>query len=152
MDGAYNSERTEIELLGRRKIYTDADVITSDNVIPILQEALSVHEQNAAEITFLLRYEKGLQPLKRKKVVRKDIDINVVDNIANQVVEFKLGYNWGNPITFVQRGNKDITGNPPESDDNAISALNEMNDAEAAFAKDQELARFVEIAGIRWSM
>ena len=152
MDGAYNSERTEIELLGRRKIYTDADVITSDNVIPILQEALSVHEQNAAEITFLLRYEKGLQPLKRKKVVRKDIDINVVDNIANQVVEFKLGYNWGNPITFVQRGNKDITGNPPESDDNAISALNEMNDAEAAFAKDQELARFVEIAGIGYQM
>jgi hypothetical protein len=37
MDGAYNSEKTEIELLGRRKIYTDADVITSDNVIPILQ-------------------------------------------------------------------------------------------------------------------
>lgn len=144
--------RDNVELLGRRRIYTDVDVIDRSNIITVLTDAVSLHTDNAAAIAYLLRYEKGVQPLVRKKVIRKDIDIQVVDNIANQVTEFKLGYNWGNPITYVQRGNRDIAGNPPSADDDAISFLNEMNDAEAAFAKDQELARFVEVCGIGYQM
>ena len=150
MDGAY--EKENIELLGRRRIYTDVSEITEDNIIQVLQEAVMDHNQNAEAIAYLLRYEKGIQPLKRNKAIREDIDIKVVDNVANQITEFKLGYNWGNPITFVQRGNRDITGNPPKSDDDAISTLNEMNESEAAYAKDQELARFVEITGIGYQM
>ena len=148
----YGSYEDNIELLGRKRIYTDVDVITAENVIGVLQDAVSIHGQNAAAISYLLRYEKGIQPLRRKKVIRKDIDIEVVDNIANQVTEFKLGYNWGNPITYVQRGTKDLSGHPSSSDDDAISALNEMNDSESAFAKDQELARYVEICGIGYQM
>lgn len=148
--GAY--EKENIELLGRKRIYTDVDSITADNVISVLQDAVSIHGQNVAAMSYLLRYEKGIQPLQRKKVIREDININVVDNIANQVTEFKLGYNWGNPITYVQRGSRDMNQNPPETDDDAISVLNEMNDAESAFAKDQELARYVEICGIGHQM
>ena len=148
--GAY--EKENIELLGRKRIYTDADNITADNVISVLQDAVSLHGTNVAAMSYLLRYEKGVQPLKRKKVIREDINVEVVDNIANQVTEFKLGYNWGNPITYVQRGSRDMNSNPPESDDDGISILNEMNDAEAAFAKDQELARYVEICGIGYQM
>jgi len=150
VSGAY--EKENIELLGRKRIYTDVDRITYDNVITVLQEAVSIHGQNVAEMSFLLKYEKGVQPLKRKKVIRNDINIEVTDNIANQVTEFKLGYNWGNPITYVQRGNRDMNGNEPNSDDDAVSILNEMNDAESAFAKDQELARYVEICGIGYQM
>lgn len=148
--GAY--EKENIELVGRRRIYTDVPKITADNVISVLRDSVSIHAINVAAMTFLLRYEKGVQPLKRKKVIREDIDIRVVDNIANQVTEFKLGYNWGNPITYVQRGNKDLAGNSPDADDNAISVINEMNDSESAYAKDQELARFVEICGIGYQM
>ena len=148
--GSY--EKDNIELLGRRRIYTDEDVITPSNVIAVLQDAVAIHEANAAEIAYLLRYEKGVQPLKRDKKIREDIDIKVVDNIANQITEFKLSYNWGNPITYVQRGNRDINGNKPEADDDAISVLNEMNDAEAAYARDQELARYLEIAGIGYQL
>ena len=148
--GAY--KREDVELLGRKRIYTDVGEITADNIIGVLQDAISLHAENAAVISYLLRYEKGIQPLVRKKVIRKDIDIKVTDNIANQVTEFKLGYNWGNPITYVQRGNRDAAGNPPGPDDDAISMLNEMNDAEAAFAKDQELARYVEVCGIGYQM
>ena len=148
--GAY--EKDDIELLGRKRIYTDVDVITADNIFDVLQEAVDLHEQNQEAIGYLLRYEKGIQPLQRKKKIRDDINIEVVDNIANQVTEFKLGYNWGNPIIYVQRGNRDAKNNPPAKDDDAISILNEMNDAEAAFAKDQELARFVEICGIGYQM
>ena len=151
VDGAY-LRQDEIEMLGRRRIYTDVDEINETNIFSVLQDAESLHGENAVAISFLLGYEKGLQPLKRKKKIRKDIDIKVVDNLANQVTEFKLGYNWGNPITYVQRGNRDVNGNPPSKDDDAISTLNQMNDEEAAFAKDQELARFVEICGIGFQM
>ena len=40
MDGAY--EKENIELLGRRRIYTDVSEITEDNIIQVLQEAVMV--------------------------------------------------------------------------------------------------------------
>lgn len=151
MTGAYTKD-IETELLGRRRIYTDADEITPENIFRVLEDAAAIHAINANEILYLLRYEKGIQPLVRKKEKRKEIDIRVSDNVANQIVEFKLSYNYGNPITYVQRGNKDIGGNPPSQDDDAITQLNEMNDAEAAYSKDIETARFFQICGIGYQM
>lgn len=139
-------------LRGRRKIYTDEKSITQGNIIQVLQEALIEHESNVAEISYLLNYEKGDQPLKREKVVRKDIDIQVCDNVANEVTEFKLGYDWGNPITMVQRGNKDMNESNPGEDDTAIAALNEMLDSEGSATKDQEMARYIEITGVGYRM
>lgn len=150
MNGAYLRE--DMELLGRKRIYSDADRITVDNIFQVLSQAMTIHETNMREIWFLLRYEKGIQPLVRKKEQRREINIEVADNLANQIVEFKLGYNYGNPITYVQRGSRDIAGNPPDGDDNAISQLNEMNDAEGSYAKDQEMLRFVQVCGIGYQM
>jgi len=79
------------ELKGRHKIYTDVDVITEDNVIQVLTDALIKHEENRTQIQFLLNFEKGEQPLVREKVVRKDIDITSISNLANEITEFKLG-------------------------------------------------------------
>lgn len=151
MAGAYLKEY-ELELLGRSRIYTDADEITVDNIFDVLSQALTVHELNMAQILYLLRYDKGVQPLVRDKVIRDDINIEVSDNLANQIVEFKLSYGYGYPITYIQRGDKDISGSPPDADDNAVSQLNEMNQAEAAYAKDQECMRFVEICGVGYQM
>lgn len=148
--GAY--EKENIELYGRHRIYTDVQEITSDNVIQVLQEALPIHEMNRAEIAYLLRYEKGYQPLKRKKKIRPDIDIQVSDNLANQIVEFKLGYHWGNPKSLVQRGDRDLNASDPDIDDDAITLLNQMNEDEQAYRKDQELARYIEICGIGYQM
>ena len=148
--GAYEKEK--IELLGRHRIYTDVSEITEDNVIQVLSEAIIIHEQNRTEIAFLLNYEKGLQPLKREKKIRSDIDIRVADNIANQIVEFKLGYHWGNPKSLVQRGDRDLSSGNPEENDDAITLLNQMNEDENAFAKDQELGRYIEICGIGYQM
>lgn len=152
MSGMNDDVIASYELRGRRRIYTDVEEITEKNVIEVLQDAILIHEQNRAEIAYLLAYEKGNQPLQREKKVRKEIDIRVVDNVANQITEFKLGYDWGNPISYVQRGTKDLSGNNPNQDDDAISMLNEMNDAEGAPAKDQEMARFIEVAGIGFQM
>lgn len=150
IDGAY--EKRDLELLGRKRIYTDAAEITSDNVIRVLQDSLGIHEQNRQEMAYLLNYEKGSQPLIRQKTIRPDIDIQVCDNVANQVVEFKLGYNWGNPKSLVQRGDRDLTANDPDSDDDAITLLNQMNEDEQVYKKDQELARYIEICGIGYQM
>ena len=92
--------------LGRKVIYTSEEYITAENIIKVLDEAKTVHNQNVTDIKYLLKYEKGDQPLNRVKKVRPDIDICDVDNIANQITEFKLGYDWGYPISIVQRGGK----------------------------------------------
>lgn len=134
---------------GRKVIYTDVPVITSENIIPILQKAMPVFTKNASRCDFLLKYEVGNQPLKRKKTYREDINIEVCDNVASEVTEFKLGFNWGNPITIVQRGEKD-SGSKDEA--LAISLLNECYEAENFKSKQQQLARFVEICGIGYTL
>lgn len=146
-----NEVFTYPEFTGRRRIYTDVEKITKENIFQVLEEAMLVHMENANNMVTLMRYEKGIQPLVRKKTIRKEVDIRVQDNLANQITEFKLGYVWGQPITYVQRGNKDLsksTDKQNDSQDDAISMLNELNDSEYAFSKDQELGRFVEINGI----
>ena len=139
------------ELTGRCRIYTDVAKITSENIFQVLEEAMMIHMKNVDDMVLLMRYEKGIQPLVRKKIIRKEVNIKVSDNLANQITEFKLGYVWGQPITYVQRGNKDLkksTEKENDFQDDSISMLNELNDAEYAFSKDQELGRFVEITGV----
>ncbi len=140
------------ELKGRHKIYTDVDVITEDNVIQVLTDALIKHEENRTQIQFLLNFEKGEQPLVREKVVRKDIDIASISNLANEITEFNLGYFWGKPIAIVQKSDKNPNGSQPKVDNQAISMLNEMFDAEFKDSKDQQLARYIEICGIGYQM
>ena len=79
-------------LLGRQKIYTDAKEINKDNIIKVLKKSYSLHLPNESDIQVLFDFEAGLQPLKREKKVRKDIDIRIHDNVAHQIVEFNKGY------------------------------------------------------------
>lgn len=106
------------------------------------------HLINARQCDFLLRYEAGEQPLTRKKVTRKEIDVTCIDNVANEISTFHIGYKWGIPITIIQRGERD-KGNKNEID--SISLLNECYEAQSIRKKTQELARFVEICGIGYS-
>jgi SPP1 family phage portal protein len=128
-------------MLGRIKIKTDVSVITYDNCIDVLRKAISKHMLNAERINFLLEFEEGAQPLIREKKYRTDIDCQIVDNIANEIVEFKVGFQYGNPITFKKR-------NTVEGKIEAVQEFNNqylMTDSDSA---NQELARFMEIGGI----
>lgn len=137
--------------IGRKEIWTDVEEITPENIIPVLQEAMLTFTQNASDCNELLNFDKGIQPLQRKqpKKYRPDIDFTVCDNICHQIVEFKLGFNFCNPITLVQRGEKD-SGTTDEAE--AISLLNECYEAEQIKKKTQELARFIEICGIGFTI
>ena len=126
---------------GRKIIYTDARFITAENVLQELERAMITHEENASVCDFLINYEAGNQPIEREKAYRSDIDCECVDNIANQITEFKTAYNYGNVITFVARGTTDsgIIDDEPS----AITLFNECYESEFVREKTQELARYI---------
>jgi len=130
--------------LGRANIYTSEPYVTRENLIDILTSAKSAHMSNVFDMEKLIRYEKGDQFLPREKKVRPEIDIQDIDNIANQITEFKLGYDWGYPITIVQRGAREV-------DSEAISLLNDFYELAGNRGKQQELARYVEITGVGYT-
>ena len=135
----------EFKNYGRKVIFTDAFEITPENVLRELEYAVIVHEENATVCNFLINFEAGLQPLVRTKEYRSDIDVHCVDNIANQITEFKTAYNYGNAITFVARGVRD--SGIVEDEPSAITLFNECYESEFVREKTQKLARFVEICG-----
>lgn len=133
-------------LFGRRVIYTDVAEVTADNVIDVLQKALFIHLQNQADIDYLYRYYRGDQPiLSREKDVRPEINNKIVENRANEIVSFKVGYLMGEPVQYVSR-----------SDDEGIAkSVMQLNDyvlSEDKPAKDKELADWFHICGTSYRM
>ena len=131
--------------LGRLNIYTPYPKITRDNLLEVLGQAKSTHQMNVSDIRKLIKYEKGDQSLPRVKNVRPDIDITDIDNIANQITEFKLGYDWGYPISIIQRGQND------KNNSDVIALLNDFYELAGNRGKQQELARYVEITGVGYT-
>lgn len=138
---------------GRKKIYTDETYINSDNVISVLSDALTIHQDNVREIEFLELYERGEQPiLGRKKEIRSDINVKVLENNASLITDFKVGYEFGSPITYVQRAKVEVPESNPDCDDKRITALNDMLHEENKASKDVELARNFKVCGVGYRM
>ncbi len=137
-----------MDLHGRRIIYTDVDEITDDNVIAVLSQAMPVHNQNRAEIQYLYDYYKGKQPiLYRKKEIREDICNKIVENIANEIVTFKVGYLMGKPIQYICRGSGD-----EKTLSDAVITLNDYMYAEDKATKDTALVEWNHICGTAYRM
>lgn len=137
------------ELHGREEIFTDVKVIDKSNIADVLNKAFITHEKNRSEMSYLIGYEKGIQPiLSRKKYVRPEINEKCVENHAYEITSFKIGYEFGSPVTFVQRGNREMKNCNPEQDDLRVSALNEMMFEENKPSKDIQLARNFKICGV----
>ena len=130
--------------IGRYEIFTDVKEITAKNIIEVLQKAIAIHEKNRNQIEFLLRYDAGDQPIKRTKTYRKDIDCQCVDNVANEITEFNLGFKWAFPITLVQRGEANHKSG-------LISKVNDYYETQNIREKTQKLGRYVEICGVGYS-
>ena len=138
-------------MTGRRVIWTDEKEITADNVVSVIENAWSDFSANRMECNFLLEYDRGNQPIQREKTYRSDIDIQTIDNVANEITTFKVGFHFGNEITLSQRGTHDA-GADNFSEQDAIAMLNECYSAENAKAKTVELGNFVEITGIGFTL
>lgn len=131
---------------GRKVIYSSESEITRENVVEVLKKAMSVHLINSSEIDYLYRYYRGNQPiLQRVKQVRPEINNKIVENHALEIVDFKKGYVFGEPIQYVRRGES-------EEISEKITQLNEYMFAEDKAARDKELAEWFYICGTSYRM
>ena len=134
------------QLFGRTVIYTDEAIITKDNLISVLTKAISVHESNRSDIQYLYDYYKGKTPILGKtKEIRENINHKLWVNRAHEIVNFKLGYCFGEPIQYIRRGEEEnLTAD--------IATLNDyMYLADKATA-DKELAEWMLICGVGYRM
>lgn len=131
-----------MELHGRRKIFSIADVITSENVVSEVNKAMTYHVQNFCEIEYLYWYRRGVQPiLNRVKEVRPEINNKIVFNNAEEVVSFKNGYFLTRPATYVSRKSDDATVNK-------VKKLNEWLYASGKNDVDNDLADWFHTVGV----
>ena len=140
-------------LHGRRVIYSGEKEITRDNVIDVLQKALSVHSLNRMEIIYLQKYERGIQPiLERMKMYNAEINNKVVVNLANQIVTFKSAEFAGEPIQYVsRRGNKAVEDENKEIP-KKVAEINDMMISEGKRALDLELAHKMFTCGTAYRL
>lgn len=132
--------------MGRRVITTDVDRITDENVVEVLEKAYSTHSINRDEIEYLWKYYRGEQPiLYREKQVRPEICNRIVENRANEIVSFKVGYLCGEPIQYVGRGSGDAIST-------GISQLNEMMFSENKASQDKEVVEWQMICGTAYRL
>ena len=135
-----------MDMYGRRLITTDATEITRENIVVELNNAFNEHSFNRGEIVYLWDYFRGKQPiLNRTKDVRPEICNKIVENRANEIVSFKVGYLCGEPIQYVGR-------NSDESVSQAISELNEMMFSENKATQDKEVVEWQMICGTAYRL
>lgn len=135
-----------MQMFGRTVIYTDVSSVTSENVCEVLNKALTVHSQNRNQIEYLYNYYKGKTPILQKvKEVRPQINHQVCENRANEIVNFKTGYCFGEPVQYILRGEK-------ESLVSAIDALNDFMFFSDKATADRHIADWIHIAGVAYRM
>lgn len=133
-------------LHGRRVIKSGATEVHASNVCDLLRKAIEEHRLNASEINYLYDYYKGKQPIcTREKDVRPNICNRIVENHANEIVSFKVGYLCGEPIQYVSR-----TSEAQATDE--INLLNEMMFYEDKMSKDQEIVEWQMICGTSYRL
>lgn len=130
---------------GREVIYTDAEAIIASNVCDEVAKALAIHAKNRSEIQYLYDYRKGKQPiLSRVKEIRPEINNRIVENRADEIVNFKTGYQTAEPCQYVSRG-----------DANVSEAINRLNDCMYVVDKesgDNELVDWFFVCGTAFRM
>lgn len=133
------------DLKGRTVIYTDVREITRENIVEVLKKAVRIHETNAKDIDYLYEYYKGQQPvLEREKEYRPDINNKIVENRANEIVSFKVGYLMGEPVQYVNQGDDEYS--------DVVTQLNDFMRYEDKEAKDKAIVTWNTICGTAYRL
>ena len=104
---------------GRKIAYTDVETITVNNVVKVIGDCIGVFYWNKPIIKYLWDYYKGDQPvLYRRKTANQDITNYICENHAYEIVQFKTGQTYGEPIQYVSRS----------KDENINAAVDKLND------------------------
>ena len=132
---------------GRQKIYSDAKIITAENVVDEVNRAHAVHVQNQAAIRKLWEYYRGkTNILTKTKEIREEINHKINENRAYEIVKFHKGYVFGEPIQYVrrERASEDTEDDVIATEINALNGY--MSDANKS-ACDNALAEWMYVAG-----
>lgn len=104
---------------GRKIAYANVEQITEDNIVNVIGNCIGAFYFNKTIIRYLWNYYKGDQPvLYRTKVQNADITNKVSENHAYEIVQFKVGQTYGEPIQLISR----------KDDDRINNAVDEFND------------------------
>lgn len=121
---------------GRKIAYTGVDRITKNNVVKVIGDCIGVFYWNKPIIKYLWDYYKGDQPvLYRRKTANQDITNYICENHAYEIVQFKTGQTYGEPIQYVSRS----------KDENINAAVDKLNDYMADANKHEK-----DIKGGEW--
>lgn len=104
---------------GRKIAYANVEQITADNIVNVVGNCIGAFYFNKTIIRYLWHYYKGDQPvLYRTKIQNADITNKVSENHAYEIVQFKVGQTYGEPIQLISR----------KDDDRINNAVDEFND------------------------
>mgnify|MGYP002656584253 FL=1 len=104
---------------GRKIAYANVEQITADNIVNVVGNCIGAFYFNKTIIRYLWNYYKGDQPvLYRTKVQNADITNKGSENHAYEIVQFKVGQTYGEPIQLISR----------KDDDRINNAVDEFND------------------------
>lgn len=133
-------------MFGRKEIQTSEVEVKAGNVVKILQNAYTKHLNNRGQINFLYDYYRGKQPiLDRTKAIRPELCNKIVENRANAIVTFRVGYTVGKPIQYVSSVSDDAVSD-------AIARLNDMMRWAGKATKDKQLVEWQMICGTGYRM
>jgi SPP1 family phage portal protein len=133
--------------VGRKKLFTSLEP-TRENLPKILEKIFPQHLANSQEIDYLYRYYKGDQPiLNRVKKIRPEICNKTVENHAYEIVEFKTGYMFGQPVQYVQRQREDNHEGEEQTETNRVATLNELMYLNDKVTHDRELGEWMIVSG-----
>lgn len=114
---------------GRKIAYTNVSQITPDNIVAVVGSCIGCFNYNKTVIEYLWNYYKGDQPVHyREKTANEDINNRVSENHAYELVQFKVGQTYGEPIQFISRRDNDAIN----------KAVDELNDYMADANKQEK--------------
>ena len=91
-------------LYGRLDIFSSVEELTAENIIPEVNTALEYHFMNVMAEEYLYWYRRGIQPVLHRTKERNEWILNkIVENHAEEIVDFKNGYFLMEPTFYVSR-------------------------------------------------
>jgi SPP1 family phage portal protein len=147
-------------------IFTDYDEITKENILDVINKSFLTHQRNVMEENYLFNYVAGDQGIRnREKEVRPEINEKVTINLANRIKNFKVGYEFSNPVTYIKAGEvkalktklsriieKLFNKDEQITDDERITAFNEMLREQSKASKDVTLADSFKSCGLGYRL
>lgn len=154
-----NAERgdNKLQFMGRKRVYTSEESVNLGNIEAVMAECLPVHRANASAESYLWRYYKGDQPvLYRTKESRPEICNIVVENHAQEAVQFKVGYQFAEPLQYIPRSSEDddSTGHEGSEDElvNNVRVLNSLCHAVDKASQDRDIFEWMCVCGLGYRM